>query len=99
MKGRWWFFCVILLVAGCATHPTGENPFASIAVLQVTKIQVGDAVLSEDGGKEVFTQYFEITDPKVVQRLTTLAVDTKHDVDDWPWIGILGGHSLQAVFP
>ena len=80
---------VLLVANGCATRPTGQNPFASLEAACIAKIQVGDLSVNPETSKSTFTQYFEITDPKVVGRLVELVRDTGHKTDGWPAIGML----------
>ena len=77
------------VVTGCVTRPTGENPFATLEPTRVAKIAVGDLSVNPETDESTFTQYFEITNPKVVSRLVELVTSTKHQSDGWPGIGML----------
>lgn len=80
---------LLAVVTGCATRPTGENPFATLDPTQVAKITVGDLSVNPETEESTFSVYFEITDQHIVRRLVELATNSKHQIDGWPGIGML----------
>lgn len=78
-----------MTITGCATRPTGQNPFASLEPARVAKIQVGELSVNPETARSSFTQYFEITDPNIISRLVGLTGSSPHKTDGWPGIGML----------